>query len=395
MCALLSRGYKKEFYTMLEEDMFDDMVSVKILRALKSGFKFSQHRLDKFREITDIKLADLTGILDDVNKFDGWLLREDVLDFIGAYRKKVAKDYLEKGNLEKAIEYSKPVEFFVRNTVMEDYRNHLLEVREGADKGLVGLTTGLKSLDVVSGGLIPSKTWIVGGYNAYGKTFFMTNIVNNIIDLDKRVCVVTLEMTKEDILDRLIGQRLGLGVFTLAKTENKEKVEEMIKHFDSNLDDMNLHIIDHTNDIDDIVTAIRVANSNRHIDVLCLDFIQLVSARGKGNIYEKISYVSQELQKLTKEIGCSSVLLSQVNNASQSGHAGDVYGFKGAGEIGQIADVAIKLQRFKDDHGEFTSAYILDVVKNRSGRTGEITCKISFPSGEITEYISLEEESDE
>ena len=389
ICALLSRGYNRKFYSLLEEEMFNDEVSVKILRALKSGFHFSSNHLEDFRDIAKIKLADLTDIVEDVNKYDGWLTESDVLDFVREYRTRKSKEYYSKGDMEKAMEYIQPVECMAEASIIDNYKAHLEEVRDGADKDLIGITTGLKSLDTVSGGLIPSKVWIVAGYNAYGKTYFMTNIINNILDLEKRVCVITLEMTTNDILDRLIGQRLGFGVFSLAKTENKDSVEKMTDLLRSHIEEKNLCIVDSYTDIDQIISKIKIENFNRHIDVLCLDFIQLVGAKSVKSIYEKMSYVSQELQKLTKEIGCCSVFLSQVNNASQSGASGDVYGFKGAGEIGQIADIAIKIKREKDGTGGFTPQYILDLVKNRSGKTGEIVCRIDFPSGAISEDINL------
>ena len=68
----------------------------------------------------------------------------------------------------------------------------------------------------------------------------------------------------------------------------------------------------------------------------------------------------------------------------ESGNSSDLYGFKGAGEIGQIADVAIRIERTKEN-GELTPYYGIVVVKNRSGRGGEIECRIDFPSGHITQ----------
>ena len=64
-----------------------------------------------------------------------------------------------------------------------------------------------------------------------------------------------------------------------------------------------------------------------------------------------------------------------------------IYGFKGAGEIGQIADVAIRIVRKKNDDGEMTDDYILDVVKNRTGRSGIVECKISFLVERLQRYF--------
>ena len=88
------------------------------------------------------------------------------------------------------------------------------------------------------------------------------------------------------------------------------------------------------------------------------------------------------------------MLLSQISNEAQKEGTNSIYGFKGAGEIGQIADVAISIVRKKNDDGEMTDDYILDVVKNRTGRSGIVECKISFPSGKITEVLSQEDKDE-
>ena len=50
----------------------------------------------------------------------------------------------------------------------------------------------------------------------------MTNMVNRLVGMGRMACIITLEMTKEDILDRLIGERLGIGIYELAKTVKRK-----------------------------------------------------------------------------------------------------------------------------------------------------------------------------
>jgi replicative DNA helicase len=395
--ALLSRGYKPEFYSLLNEEMFKDYVDKKVIRALKQGFEFKNQDWGALRKVAGLKASETASLITDTSKYEGWIHEKDVKEFVREYRKQKAEELFSNGDLEGAIEYSRDT-IVNSKSVYEDYLKHYEENRLGADRGLLGLSTGINLLDKVTSGFRPSKVWVVGGYNAFGKSFFMTNMINQVLDMGERVVVFTLEMKKEDILDRLIGERVDLGVYELSKTCNEEIVKKEMDRIKKHLEDKTLRIYDSTYDISDIVSQARVESANGHIGVLFLDFIQLVQDKKSSSNYEVISRVSTKMQELAKELNCCTMLLSQISNESQKGAAGGVYGFKGAGEIGQVADVAIKIVREKDEKGEFTEDFILDVVKNRTGRGGEIYCKITFPGGRITAgnpIVRVEEPEDE
>ena len=391
IAALLNRGHKPEFYSMLTEDMFENSIDKKVLKALKDGYKYSPDKMSEFRQVTGLGYSEVVGFLVDADKVKSWITEKDILEFVEEYKTLKIKELVNKGEINKAFEYLKET-VSKQTNVIEDYQVHLKESKEGADGGLLGLPTGLPSLDATTSGFRKSKVWVVGGYNAYGKSYFMTNMVNRLIGMRKRVCVITLEMTKEDILDRLIGERLGIGIYELAKTVNKKGVEEQITRIEKNINDLDLCIFDSLYDINDIETRLRIENKNRKIDVIFVDFIQLVQNKEGKSKYDSLSEISVKLQVIARELGVCMVILSQISNEAQKDEDQTVYGFKGAGEIGQVADVAVRIQRFKDkETARFTEEYNLLVIKNRSGETGGIGCKISFPGGSITE-IKIREE---
>lgn len=391
LVGLIKSGYKERFYNLLTEDMFNEQVDKKILRAIKDGYKFDLDDLNGFRKIAGIGFADTAELAADVSNMSGdWVWEEDVLNFVKEFNNQKSRECYENGDMEKALEYLKG-NTSVQVDVIQDYQKHLTEIRERADIGFLGLPTGISRLDEATSGLRPGKIWVVGGYNAYGKTYFMTNMINKVLSLGKRACVITLEMSKEDIIDRLIGERLGIGIYELAKTVNMEIVETELKAIEAYIDSGKLTIIDSLYEVEAIKTKLRVINANGPIDVLFVDFIQLMNDKGSKSIYESVRNISVSIQALTKELGCCTMLLSQISNEAQRESGSATYGFKGAGEIGQIADVAIRIIREEDENGEMTDDYILDVVKNRSGRNGKVYCKITFPSGKITETLTLED----
>lgn len=381
---LLNRGYKPEFYTMLSEDMFDDPVDKKVLKVLKSGFRYTPDKVSELREVAGLGYAETTELAITVGNTKGWITETDILEFVKNYNEVMVKKLIAGGDIEQAFEYMKKTAG-KQMGVIEDYKRHLEENRKGADEGLLGLPTGLPDLDRVTSGFRKSKVWIVGGYNAYGKSYFLTNMVNRLIGMGRRACVITLEMTKEDILDRIIGERLGIGVYELAKTINKEEVSKQISDIEEHINNLDLCILDSIYDINDIVTRVKIENKNRQVDVVFLDFIQLVQDRTSKSLYESLSQISTKLQGLAKELGVCFVILSQISNEAQKDTEYTTFGFKGAGEIGQIADVAIRILRKRGENGVFTEDFTLDVMKNRSGQTGQVLCKITFPSGSITQ----------
>jgi replicative DNA helicase len=89
---------------------------------------------------------------------------------------------------------------------------------------------------------------------------------------------------------------------------------------------------------------------------------------------------------MAKELRTSVLILSQIDNAThKEGDKSPLLGFKGSGDIGQVADVAIRIKRIyeRDSNSKYTNEYILSVKKNRSGVTGDLQYTIEFPSGRI------------
>lgn len=390
LVSLIVRGYKDSFYGPLTEEMFSEPVNKKIFRAIKEGYKFDPNNLKELRDVAGIGLSDVVSLSIDIGTMGGsWVQEEDVLNFVKEFNTKKSKEYYERGEIEKAIECLNEGSS-VQMDIIEDYKKHLVETRQFSDLGLLGIPTGITKIDEATSGFRPGKIWVLGGYNGFGKTYFMTNMVNRVLSLGKKACVITLEMSKEDIIDRLLSERLGIGIYELAKTANKEIVEKELNKIESYIDSGKLVIVDSLYDIDAIKTKLRVVNANSSIDVLFIDFVQLIGDKSSKSTYESLRNVSVALQALTKELNCCTMILSQISNEAQSDATGSTFGFKGAGEIGQIADVAIRIMREKDTAGETTDDYILNVVKNRSGRSGKVPCKITFPSGKITEVLSME-----
>ena len=383
--SLLQRGERvMDYLHLFEEDMFGG-VEKKVMKLLKAGEEVDISKGELMREL-GFTATEVAGLVVDYYNYTGWLNVEDYQDYSFRLRERKALELAKEGKWRSAVKALK-----IDKEPVEDwdfYYRYLEEIRKNAKNpdhdGYQGYTTGIKKLDENTSGLIKKKVWIIGGYNAYGKTYLMTNIVNRLICTEARVCVLSLEMSREDIINRLISERIERGVFELAKVENKKIVENEYEAIKGSFEKGTFLLTDKVRELSEITSYLRREKRKRGLDVVFIDFLQLIVDKDNEGSYEQTRNIAITLQALAQELNVCMVLLSQVNNESVRSKSNDVYGFKGAGEIGQVADVAVKIHRERVN-GELSRDYTLDIVKNRSGRSGLIYCTIDFPSGHIRE----------
>ena len=111
------------------------------------------------------------------------------------------------------------------------------------------------------------------------------------------------------------------------------------------INNWNPSVYDTSYDIEDIRLKIKKHKIQNNIKVVCIDFIQ--NLLGHGSLYEKMSHAITQLQKIAKEFQITLIVLSQVSNESMKGNTG-VIGLKGAGELAQVSDIVLWLERNKD-----------------------------------------------
>jgi replicative DNA helicase len=252
----------------------------------------------------------------------------------------------------------------------------------------MGLSTGIELLDNMTYGMMPGNIWVCGAYYGYGKTYLAINMINKALEDGKRVLFFSLEMPATAVIQRIIGLRAGLNNPEVVGmlSEYKKKIRDKAKDFVLKcISDGMLIIDDQLRSTDSILGRLMMLEKANHIDLTVVDYVQLL-ADGRDQ-YEALREATKNIQSVTKQTKTTTLLLSQVNNQAQRDGANSmVDGFKGAGDIGQIADVALKIERERNvNTGQFSDSFILRVTKVRHNQPGNIKCKISFPGGKITQ----------
>lgn len=280
---------------------------------------------------------------------------------------------------------------------IEEYEKFKSQYSELENGNIMGMSTGIKSLDDVTLGLIPNHIWVCGAYYGYGKTYFAINMANTVLKQGKRVLFFSLEMTSSEIIQRLVSLNTGLNLIESVgrlgeeKRAQREKAEQEIYQA---IRDKRLIIDDSCRDGNGLVGKMMTEEMKEHVDLVSIDYIQLLAGDDQ---YESLRDLTKKLQGATKKMGTTTLILSQVNNDTQEkGNFSRVDGFKGAGDIGQIANVAIKIVRERDmETGEFSPLYMLRLTKVRHGKPCSIKCSLNFPGGEIKEDYGIFDDTPE
>lgn len=242
------------------------------------------------------------------------------------------------------------------------------------------------TLQRVSGGMAPGHFWVIGGFSSVGKSAVAVNLaIDAMMARDKKVAIVSIEMTQEQYLQRLLSAMSGVPQRALRDRITLPFDDgAALKRAEDKLSKGNIRIVDTLYRMDQIRAYATKRKQEDGLDVIMVDFIQNVVV--KGEEFDDARNVALELQRLAKDLSCTVIGFSQVSNemAKRDADGGDrnFYSFKGHGAIRDAADLAIMLRR--DRYGN-ASTLEMTVVKNRHGELADITCHMYLETGTIEE----------
>jgi len=247
---------------------------------------------------------------------------------------------------------------------------------------LFGLRTGFTDLDHMLTGLQPGALVIVAARPSMGKTSLALDIARNVAaNQSKNVAVFSLEMTKQELMDRIIAGLLGVETWKLKKGElTEDDFRRMGKLFDG-LREHPLYIDD---DSDTTIANLR-SKARRHqmergLDLLIIDYLQLIEVTDRAageNRTQQVSHISRSLKNLARELSAPIIALSQLSRAAEqrSPPIPVLSDLRESGSIEQDADAVLMLYREDAYNEDCDAPGVTDVYvrKNRSGPTGRVS----------------------
>lgn len=249
--------------------------------------------------------------------------------------------------------------------LLPDYEKYIERVKNRNGKP-EGKTTGFTDIDIATGGLRKKSLWVIGGPPSTGKSAIALQICLNASVDNAKIAIFSMEMSKEDVISRLLG---SLGRLSVTAIRNGILEDDLMPHFEEikkKLAGYDMYIFDDPSYCD--LEKVRKLLSNlkltgNEFDIILMDHLSYFAMKGAKGEYENRTNTIYELFNIAKEMDTCMLVLSQVSLESQK-NAADRLHFLGSGEILNCAEVAVQLDR--DILGR-SSKLRFRMVKNRNG----------------------------
>lgn len=213
-----------------------------------------------------------------------------------------------------------------------------------------------------------------------GKTAFSLNLVlNAALGQKKSVAFFSLEMSSQQIVDRLLSTDTNIPLSNIAKGLLSEDDYEQIGSSIARLSEYNIFIDEESNTIPVIKSKLRkIVIEKGSVDLVIIDYMQLINSAGMryaGNRVQEISEISRSLKEMAKELKCPIIALSQLSreNEKRPDKRPILSDLRDSGSIEQDADIVVFLYR-DGYYDPDVDPGITDVLvrKNRNGEVGDI-----------------------
>ena len=244
---------------------------------------------------------------------------------------------------------------------------------------IIGVPTGFVDLDKMTTGLQDSDLIIVAARPSMGKTAFALCMARNAAAKGKKVMIFSLEMSRQQLTQRLISMEAMINAQNLRNGELvPEDWKEISKAADS-LNNMKIFIDDTSGiQITEMKNKCRRLKEQDGLDLIIIDYLQLMSlGTAAENRQQEVSAISRMLKQMARELDCPVVALSQLSRATEKGrsdHRPMLADIRDSGAIEQDADVVMFLYRDEkyDLETEKPGECEVIVAKQRNGPTGTI-----------------------
>lgn len=252
------------------------------------------------------------------------------------------------------------------------------------DKSTIrGVPTGFKDIDNMLAGLQKSDLLILAARPSMGKTALSLNIAHNVATkANQPVIFFSLEMSKEQLVDRLLSAEAGVDAWNLRTGNLTDADFEKIAHAMGTLSEAQIYIDDSPGiTVNDLRTKARREAHQRPIGLIVVDYLQLMSGGSRfsndgGNRVQEISEISRGLKGIARELNVPVIALSQLSRSveSRSPQIPQLADLRESGSIEQDADVVAFMYREDYYNPDTERKHITElfIKKHRNGPTGAV-----------------------
>jgi replicative DNA helicase len=250
---------------------------------------------------------------------------------------------------------------------------------------VTGVTTGFNDLDTLTGGMQPSDLVIIAARPAMGKTAFVLNLATNAALSGKKVAIFTLEMSKEQLMARVLSSVARVDSSRLRKGDLSDEEQDRLMEGARRIYEYKTHLgIDETPGISlmELRSRCRRYHKENGLDMIVIDYLQLMTmgADRPDSREREISEISMGLKNLAKELKVPVIALAQLNRGpdSRPDKRPKLSDLRESGSMEQDADMIMFIYRdeYYNPASELTGIAEILIAKNRHGSTK--TVKLAY-----------------
>jgi replicative DNA helicase len=246
---------------------------------------------------------------------------------------------------------------------------------------LRGLPTGFRALDNILAGLQKSDLVILAARPSLGKTSLALNIAQHAaVKEGVPVGIFSLEMSKEQLIDRLIAGESGIDAWRLRTGTLEDADFPKINNAMARLSEAPIYIDDSASaNVMEMRTKARRLQSEHDLGLIVVDYLQLMTGRSQGsaeNRVQEVSEISRSLKGLARELNVPVLALSQLSRGVEmrNPQIPQLSDLRESGSIEQDADVVMFIYREDYYNRDTERLGIADILirKHRNGPVGQI-----------------------
>ncbi|MBQ1262308.1 MAG: replicative DNA helicase [Clostridia bacterium] len=280
--------------------------------------------------------------------------------------------------------------------VLGDVYGHLHELNTNRE-ATRGTQTGFSALDRVLAGLGKSDLVLVGARPGMGKTSFALNIATNVAkQTKKKVCIFSLEMSAEQLVNRVLSSEALVNSYALRTGELSPEDWEHLAVAAGELAGCDILIDDSSGQT---VTAMKAKLRRvQGLGMVIIDYLGLMQGdHHTDNRVQEISEITRSLKILAKELMVPVVCCAQLSRGpeSRTDKKPMLSDLRDSGSIEQDADTVIFLYRSEyyktGEANQDTSVAEVIIAKNRHGSTGTVNMGWN---GQFTKFITIDNDQE-
>ncbi len=351
-----------------EKDVPEELRNLEYMRDIIAAVPTSTH-IRYYAGIVAEKstLRRLIKASDDIenNCYEG----KESLDYILDDAEKKIFEMVQRRNFEDFV----PIDKVVLNAVER------IEAAYRAGGNVTGIPTGFIDLDYKTSGMQPADLILIAARPSMGKTAFVLNIAQHMaFKQDKSVAIFSLEMSKEQLINRLFALEGNIEATHLRNGKLDDSEWDKLAEAASIIGDSKL-IIDDTPGI--TVSALRSKcrkyKLEKGLDCIIIDYLQLMSGSGRiESRQQEISEISRSLKGIARELNVPVIALSQLSRAVEQrpDKRPMMSDLRESGAIEQDADVIMFIYRDDYYHEDTEKKNISEIIigKQRNGPIGTV-----------------------